>query len=129
MKYKKTMIASIILSCLSILMFIIMPEKTQTIRERILVIIDSVTFCGLFIIINILLLIYINKLWTNVFYITLMTVFFINLFIGFLDLAIFHFTVGLQGLVYVYGLSLIFLLTIILVITAIVKFVKSKINK
>lgn len=129
MKYKKTMIASIILSCLSILMFIIMPDKTQTIRERILVIIDSVTFCGLFIIINILLLIYINKLWTNVFYITLMTVFFINLFIGFLDLAIFHFTVGLQGLVYVYGLSLIFLLTIILVITAIVKFVKSKINK
>ena len=129
MKYKKTMIASIILSCLSILMFIIMPSKTETIRERILEIIDEVTGFGLFIIINMSLLIYINKLWTNVLYITLMTIFFINLFIMFLDLVIFHFTVGLQGLVYVYGLSLIFPLTIILVITAIVKFVKSKINR
>lgn len=129
MKYKKTMIASIILSCLSILMFIIMPSKTETIRERILEIIDSVTGFGLFIIINMSLLIYINKLWTNVLYITLMTIFFINLFIMFLDLAIFHFTVGLQGLVYAYGLSLIFPLTIILVITAIVKIVKSKINR
>lgn len=129
MKYKKTMIASIILSCLSILMFIIMPSKTETIREQILEIIDSVTGFGLFIIINMLLLMYIDKLWTNVLYITLMTIFFINLFIMFLDLAIFHFTVGLQGLVYAYGLSLIFPLTIILVITAIVKLVKSKINR
>ncbi len=129
MKYKKTMIVSIILSCLIILMFIIMPSKTETIRVRILEIIDSVTGFGLFIIINMSLLIYINKLWTNVLYITLMTIFFINLFIMFLDLAIFHFTVGLQGLVYVYGLSLIFPLTIILVITAIVKLVKSKINR
>lgn len=129
MKYKKTMIASIILSCLSILMFIIMPSKTETIRERILEIIDSVTGFGLFIIINMLLLMYIDKLWTNVLYIILMTIFFINLFIMFLDLGIFHFTVGPQGFVYVYGLSLIYLLTIILAITAIVKFVKSKINR
>lgn len=129
MKNKKTMIASIILSCLSILMFVIMPSKTETIRERILEIIDSVTGFGLFMIINMSLLIYINKLWTNVLYITLMTIFFINLFIMFLDLAIFHFTVGLQGLVYTYGLSLIFPLTIILVITGIVKFVKNKLNR
>lgn len=129
MKCKKTMIASIILSCLSILMFIIMPSMEETIRERILEIIDEVTGFGLFIIINMLLLMYIDKLWTNVLYITLMTIFFINLFIMFLDLGIFHFTVGLQGLVYACGLSLIFPLTIILVITGIVKFVKSKINR
>lgn len=129
MKCKKTMIASIILSCLSILMFIIMPSMEETIRERILEIIDEVTGFGLFIIINMLLLMYIDKLWTNVLYITLMTIFFINLFIMFLDLGIFHFTIGLQGLVYACGLSLIFPLTIILVITGIVKFVKSKINR
>lgn len=129
MKCKKTMIASIILSCLSILMFIIMPSMEETIRERILEIIDEVTGFGLFIIINMLLLMYIDKLWTNVLYITLMTIFFINLFIMFLDLGIFHFTVGLQGLVYACGLSLIFPLTIILVIAAIVKLVKSKINR
>lgn len=129
MKCKKTMIASIILSCLSILMFIIMPSMEETIRERILEIIDEVTGFGLFIIINMLLLMYIDKLWTNVLYITLMTIFFINLFIMFLDLGIFHFTVGLQGLFYACGLSLIFPLTIILVITGIVKFVKSKINR
>lgn len=116
MKNKKTKIASIILSCLSILMFIIMPSM-------------DLTGLGLFIIINMLLLMYIDKLWTNVLYITLMIIFFINLFIMFLDLGIFHFTVGPQGFVYVYGLSLIYLLTIILAITAIVKFVKSKINR
>ena len=106
-----------------------MPSMEETIRERILEIIDEVTGFGLFIIINMLLLMYIDKLWTNVLYITLMTIFFINLFIMFLDLGIFHFTVGLQGLVYACGLSLIFPLTIILVIAAIVKLVKSKINR
>lgn len=127
MKNKKTMIASIILSCLSILMLTITPDRSSTIGERISIFIETLVAFGLSIIINMLLLMYINKLWTNVLYIVLMIIIFIGQFIFCLWFYIF---VPLDiALVSFASLTLLYLLTIILVITAIVKFVKSRINR
>ena len=128
MKNKKTLIASIILSFLSIMMLCIISFGGPTIMHGIKVMIELLGYFGISIIINLLLLIYINKRWTNALYIILMTIVLINEIIMFVDKFIFTLTVGLQSLVYIYGFMLIYLLTIILVITGIVKFVKSKIN-
>lgn len=127
MKNKKTMIASIILSCLSILMLIITPDRSSTIWERISSIIETLVAFGLSIIINMILLMYINKLWTNVLYIVLMIIIFIGQVMWCLRFYIF---VPLQiALVSFTSLTLLYLLTIILALTAIVKFVKSKVNR
>lgn len=88
---------------------------------------------GISITINVFLLIYIDKRWTYALYIVLMTVVLINEIIKFVDIFICTFIVGDQRygfmVIYLYGIMSIFLLTIILAITAIVEFVKSKINR
>ena len=133
MKNKKTMIASIILSCLSILMLCITCVGGPTTMYNIMAMLEGFGYFGISIIINLLLLIYINNHWTDALYIVLMTIVLINEIILFVDKFIYTFIVGDQRfgfmVIYLYGIMSIYLLTIILAITAIVKFVKSKINR
>ena len=133
MKNKKIMIASIILSSLTILMLCIIGLgnwlRCPTMMPSIIGMFETLGYFGIPLIINLLLVVYVNKRWMNALYIALMIIVLINELIMFVDSFIITLTVGPQALVYVYGFTLIYLLTIILAITAIVKFVKSKINK
>lgn len=134
MENQNAIIASMILSWLSILMLSITCVGGPTIMYNIRVMSMNVfEWVAISITINLGLLIFIDKRWTYALYIVLMTVVLINEIIKFVDIFIYTFIVGDQRygfmVIYLYGIMSIFLLTIILAITAIVEFVKIKRNR
>lgn len=131
---ENAIIASMILSWLSILMLSttgIGGGPTTMYNTKVML--DVGENVGILITINLFLLIYIDKRWTYALYIVFMTIVPINAIINLVDRFIYTFIVGDQRyvfwVIYLYGIMLIYLLTIILAITAIVEFVKSKINR
>ena len=131
MKNENTIIASMILTFLSLLTLSITCVGGPTIMYNIRVMSMNVfQWVGISITINLFLLVFVDKRWTNTLYIVLMTVVLINEIIKFVDIFIYTFIVGDQRygfmVIYLFGIMSIFLLTIILAITATVEFVKIK---